>query len=146
MTLNEAAIEFEAQSCITRKDKTGWVLGLRIHPDDLPKAVILAPLGARFRCVLFEIADDETITVPEEVRLGKRAVAAAGQLCREPAFQNWILSDCPPLSDDDAERMSAEALREHLGILSRSEIGEDEEAREAFTRLIETYRKETRDG
>jgi len=143
----DAAIRFEAQSIITRKDKTGWVLGLRIHPSDLPKQVILAPLGTRFSCVLFEIADDETFVVPEDIRKGKAAVSTAGQMCREESFQSWMLDKAGihPRAGDDVEDIAANLLREYLNINSRSDLLDDEESREQFKELIMEYRDETRD-
>jgi len=140
----DAAITFEAQSMILRKDKTGWVMGFRVHPDDLPGPILEAPLGTRFQCVLFQIDDNENIVVPEEVRKGRNAVAMAGQLCREEPFQKWLLKAIP--TDVDTEVLTASTLSRRIGIDSRSELATDEVAREAFKSLVIQYRKETRDG
>ena len=151
--IRDAAITFESQSMILRKDKTSWVLGLRVHPDDMPRHILEAPLGTRFQCVLLEINDDETFVIPDEVRKGKKAVAIAGQMCREEMFQNWMLDnwmrDSNRVSvDPDApvESVTAELLRNHLEIESRSDLLEDEQARDKFRELIKEYRNDTREG
>ena len=90
--LKDAAQSIECSLMILRKDKDGWVFGFRVHPNEAPRSLLDASLGTRFRIVFFEIADDETFVVPEDVRKGKMAVSTAGQMCREETFQKWIMN------------------------------------------------------
>lgn len=145
--LKDAAQSIECSLMILRKDKDGWVFGFRVHPNEAPRSLLDASLGTRFRIVFFEIADDETFVVPEEVRKGKAAVATAGQMCRESGFQGWIMDKAGLILRDgmDAEEVTADLMREHLAIESRSELMDNEESRERFRELIVEYRHETRD-
>lgn len=142
--IRDAAQALECSLMILRKDKDGWVFGFRVHPNDAPRSLLDAPLGTRFQMVFFEIADDETFVVPEEVRKGKAAVATAGQMCREHSFQRWMLNKAG--MNEGGEQDTANLLREYLNIESRSDLLEDENARENFRELIQEYRNETREG
>lgn len=144
----DAAQAMECSLMILRKDKDGWVFGFRVHPDDAPRSLLDASLGTRFHAVMLEINDDETYVVPEDTRKGKIAVATAGQMCREEAFQNWMLEKGGVHKREgmDFEAMTADLLREYLNIQSRSELSDNPEARDVFRNLIVEYRHETRDG
>ena len=91
MNWEDAAQTFESSLMILRKDKNGWVIGFSVHPDEAPEALLQAPLGTRFRQVLFQIGDDETPVPTGENLAGKKAVVEAGIACRDPEFQQWIL-------------------------------------------------------
>lgn len=138
----DAAQTFESSLMILRKDKNGWVIGFSVHPNDVPAALLSAPLGTRFQQVLFQVGDDEQPVVPEEVRTGKKATALAGELCRKTSFQNFIIgnSSTEDREDQTAEDQAAEALRKELQIDSRSELSASQEARERFRDLLKSYR------
>jgi|TARA_X000001382_G_scaffold125944_1_gene112014 hypothetical protein len=152
--LTDAAQDFEGSLMIMRKAKEGWVFGFAVHPNDAPHGILDASLGTRFKCVLFQINDDETFVVPEEVRAGKKAVAMAGEMCRQKSFQDWINSETELGEHLFAvekgygyeERLAASQLRDSLGIGSRSELAEDSQARDRFRDIIIKYRKETMDA
>lgn len=135
----DSAQSFECSLMILRKDKNGWVIGFSVHPNEVPEPLLAAPLGTRFRTVLFQVGDDEKPVVLKEVRDGKKAVAMAGELCRRPSFQEFILSNHDLEPDDDPESLAAEALRARLGIGSRSELAGSPETREAFWTLVRGY-------
>ena len=142
----DAAQAMECSLMILRKDKDGWVFGFRVHPDDAPRSLLDASLGTRFHAVMLEINDDETYVVPEDTRKGKIAVATAGQMCREEAFQNWMLKKGGVQRRDgmDIEEITAGLLRESLAIESRSDLAENADSRYIFRYLIMDYRHETR--
>jgi len=144
----DAAQALECSLMILRKDKDGWVFGFRVHPDDAPRSLLDAPLGTRFHAVMFQINDDETYVVPEDTRKGKLAVATAGQMCREETFQDWMLlkGGVSKMNGMNTEEVTAKLLREYLNIESRSDLSENEGARDEFKKLILEYRHETRDG
>ena len=145
--IRDAAQSLECSLMILRKDKDGWVFGFRVHPNDAPRSLLDASLGTRFQMVFFEIADDETFIVPEEVRKGVKAVSIAGQMCREEGFQGWMLEKAGIWKKEgmDVESVTADLLREYLNIESRAELKVDEGARDNFRSLIEDYRNESRD-
>ena len=153
-----AAQSFESSLMILRKDKNGWVIGFSVHPAEAPRDLLDAPLGPRFQAVLFEIGDDEK-PVPteeginsnaidfEEARKTHDPVVAAGRLCRHPHFQGWMLADAidweeekPNYDAKKIESMTADRLREILGIDSRSELRKNPEAKRKFQDLQERFR------
>ena len=144
----DAAQSFESSLMILRKDKNGWVIGFSVHPNDAPTALLEAPLGTRFRAVLFQIGDDEQPVILEEVREGKKAVAMAGVMCRTPDFQKFMwdyasygASSTEEAKDqDDYEEITASLLRGVLNIASRSDLGTNTDAQVLFTKLMGEYR------
>lgn len=150
---NDSAQTFESSLMILRKDKNGWVIGFSVHPNDAPTALLEAPLGTRFRAVLFQIGDDEQPVVLEEVREGKKAVAMAGEMCRNIDFQRFLWKFASTkdsyvgadestdiTEEDDYEEIAASLLRGVLGIDSRSDLNTDTEAQARFKGLMEDYR------
>ena len=148
--LTDAAQAFEGSLMIMRKDKAGWVFGLGVHPNDAPNGILQSPLGTRFHCVLFRIDDDETIIIPEEVRKGKKAVAIAGEMCRQEGFQSFMGSrhhrswrgdpSWPEAGPCYEEELAAFRLRREIGIDSRAELLGSEDARGKFKQIINEYR------
>lgn len=155
---NDAAQTFESSLMILRKDKNGWVIGFSVHPNEAPRDLLDAPLGTRFQAVLFEIGDDEK-PVPTEEALSPNAidfeearkthdpVVVAGRLCRHPHFQGWMLSHVIDWEEEERnydakkiESMTADRLREILGIDSRSELRKNHEAKKKFQDLQERFR------
>ena len=146
--IKDAAISFEGKKIALRQSKDGMVLLVSIHPDDIPASVVMSRLGTRYQCVLFEIGDDEELVVSDEVRKGKKAVAVAGQMCRQESFQNWILERHEAGKDGlvHPEQATIECLQVELGIESRSELSDNVLAQDQFRSLILQYRKDTADS
>jgi hypothetical protein len=146
--IEDSAISFEGKKIALRQSKDGMVMLISIHPDDIPANVVMSRLGTRYQCVLFEIGDDENLVVPDDVRTGKKAVAVAGQMCREESFQNWLLSKHEAGKDGlvHPEQATIECLQSELGIESRSELKDNTLAQDQFRNLIIQYRKDTADG
>jgi hypothetical protein len=105
---------FECVKVAFSQDKNGYVLKLSIHPNDIPDDVITDPLGTRYKIGL--IREDEQDNPTE-----RRAVQAAGLLCRNPLFAIYLRSRHGSVHAVD-EASTASALRDLLGCNSRSEI------------------------
>ena len=131
------ALQFEARKVAMKQDRTGFVLTLSIHPDDLPEELIRDFVGARYGCALVRIQDDESPT-PYTNR-----VAKAGMLCRESSFQQYLLDT--GLILDKSETSAADAVCEACGIDSRSALNGNQKAVALFDELVlgyETWRNE----
>ena len=142
-TWDAAKQSFETRLMILRKDKDGWVIGFKVHPNEVPSQLLSAPLGTRFQVTLFEIGDDEEPVIPPGVLEGRRHVAISGELCRHPDFQKFILGkgfDTPGISEKRMEEFTSEKLRDTLGIESRTEIATNKKAQEDFLELLKKYR------
>ena len=140
--LRDATQTFESRLMILRKDKDGWVVGFKVHPNDAPGPLLDAPLGTRFQVTLFEIGDNEEPVVPRSVLEGKRHVAISGELCRHPDFQKFILGKefYDLAGEKRMEEFASEKLRDALGIESRTEIATNKKAQENFLELLKKYR------
>jgi hypothetical protein len=139
---SDLAYKFEAVKVALRQDKSGYVLSLSIHPNDIPEELMRDWVGSRFIVAMVPIGDDEKPVDKPSARAklsapihpdGVEAVRLAGILCREPAFQNWIGA---PGDEDRA----AEVLKLGIQIESRAELGDDPDARDRFYAFLDQYR------
>lgn len=115
------------------QDKNGHILKLSIHPNDLPKDLVLDPLGSRYMMVLARLNDQDEVVQPKEKSDGDKAVDVAGLLCRNPRFISWLFDSGYSLSRD--QQGAIDGVRTICGIKSRAEFRANEEARERFFEL-----------
>jgi len=119
------ALQFEARKVALKQDRTGYVLTLSLHPDEIPEELLRDFVGARYACALVRIQDDESPT-PYENRVQKAAI-----LCKKIDFMDFIGA----LSED----MAARKLCQACGITSRSELNGNVEAQKKFDDLVKDY-------
>jgi len=119
------ALQFEARKVALKQDRTGYVLTLSLHPDEIPEELLRDFVGARYGCALVRIQDDESPTPY------KNRVQQAGMLCRDEAFQAWM--------GVDSENEAANLLCERCEIQSRSELNGNKKAQALFDELIKDY-------
>ena len=119
------ALQFEARKVALKQDRTGYVLTLCLHPDEIPEELLRDFVGARYACALVRIQDDESPT-PYENRVQKAAI-----LCKTVEFMDFIGA----LSED----MAARKLCQACGITSRSELNGNVEAQKKFDDLVKDY-------
>jgi hypothetical protein len=53
------ALQFEARKVALKQDRTGFVLTLALHPDEIPEELLRDFVGARYACALVRFQDDE---------------------------------------------------------------------------------------
>ena len=121
------ALQFEARKVALKQDRTGFILTLALHPDEVPEEILRDFVGARYACAVVRIQDDESPT-PYDNR-----VAKAGMLCRDPDFQEYLLCD----NETDAAHM----LCKRCGIESRTELHGNFEGKARFDTLVDQYEK-----
>ena len=119
------ALQFEARKVALKQDRTGFVLTLAIHPDEVPEELLRDFVGARYACAVVRILDDETATSYNN------RTKKAGMLCRDGRFQDYL--EC---SD---EASTTDELCKRLGILSRTELHGNAVAKNLFDDLVATY-------
>ena len=83
-------LQFECVKIAMAQDKSGHILKLSIHPNDLPKDLVLDPLGARYVAVLARLNDQDEVVQPKEKTEGDKAVDVAGLLSRNSRFVDWL--------------------------------------------------------
>ena len=143
-----AALHFECKKDgLSQLQDGSWVLKIKVHPSDVPSALLTAPMGTRFVAALVEIAGDETPVAPEEQ--AERTKPAkdkkrwkelplsqqAAMRCGEEAFKTFLHQRFSvPLDSDPAE-----IVREACGVLSRKEIDRHEMAATRWKQLDADY-------
>jgi hypothetical protein len=128
--------QFEAVKVAIKQDKTGYVLTLSIHPDEVPEEILRDFVGARYQVVMVRLNEDQSV-FPRKQRSG--VVSAAGILCRDKAFWDFLY-DIDELVTKD-ERSAVEALHRIIGIDSRSELAEIPKAQEAYDLLVTDFKR-----
>ena len=126
-------IQCEVVKIAMSQDKNGHILKLSIHPNELPKDLVLDPLGARYVMVLARLNDQDEVIQPKEKTDGDKAVDIAGLLCRNERFISWLFDNGYSGSRD--EHGAIEGIRDICGIKSRAEFRTDENARQRFFEL-----------
>lgn len=119
------ALQFEARKVALKQDRTGFILTLCIHPDEIPEELLRDFVGARYGCALVRIQDDESAT-PYTNRVQTAAV-----LCKKEAFQTFLSAE----SEDEA----AAELCKRCGMESRAELNGNRRAQELFDELVKEY-------
>jgi hypothetical protein len=119
------ALQFEARKVALKQDRTGFVLTLAIHPDEVPEELLRDFVGARYGCAVVRIRDDESATHYDN------RVQKAGMLCRDPHFQEFM--EC------DNEADTAHMLCKRCGITSRTELHGNILAKQYFDILVHEF-------
>lgn len=129
--------QFEAVKVGMKQDNSGYILTLRIHPDDVPEEIMRDFVGARYMAVMVRINEDERPMNREE-ELGKDMVRTAGILCRDPVFWDFLL-DAGEIFDK-SEKEATEWIHKHLKVKSRSEISKSQTAIEKLLGVKQEFR------
>ena len=122
------ALQFEARKVALKQDRTGYVLTLCLHPDQIPEELLRDFVGTRYGIAMVKIGDDEN---PQEYR---NRVQMAGMLCKNKAFHDFL--------GVNTEEEAANELCVRLEIQSRAELNGNKRAKEMFDELLKEYQDE----
>jgi hypothetical protein len=125
------ALQFECRKVALKQDRTGYVLTVVIHPDEIPEELLRDFVGSRYGVAMVRIADDES-AVPYQNR-----VMQAGMLCRTREFQYWLKETklLERISEDEA----INALYKLCVINSRTELNGNADAQQKFDEMVNDY-------
>lgn len=126
-------IQCEVVKIAMTQDKNGHILKVAIHPSDLPKDLVLDPLGTRYVMVLARLNDQDEVVQPKEKSDGDKAVDIAGLLCRNNRFISWMFDYGH--SPERTEAGAIEGIRDFCGVKSRADFRTNEHARQKFFEL-----------
>jgi hypothetical protein len=129
-------LQFESVKVALKQDKTGYVLTLCLHPDEIPEELLRDYVGARYQVVMVRLSTDETPMDRGEFD-GQKAIRVAGLLCRDPSFWDWLHEDTQIIEAKEEE--ATPWLRDFLGVLSRSELKVNREARDRLEQLHKDF-------
>jgi len=127
---------FEAVKIAMKQDKEGFVLTLRLHPDEAPESILRDFCGARYQVVMVRL-DGEDKPMNREHEHSTDWVRMAGILSRDPAFPKW-LEEIGELLTADAND-AVEWLREHLGVQSRADIPNNPAAIQKLRTILQEF-------
>jgi hypothetical protein len=127
------ALQFEAVKIALKQDKTGFVLTLNIHPDEIPVELMRDFVGARYGVAMVRIQDNESATQYDN------RVKKSGMLGRSTRFQLWLRKENGLTIDGEAD--AVEAIHRICQIHSRTELNGNKEAQDRFDELVSDYEK-----
>lgn len=130
-------IQFEAIKIAMKQDKEGYVLTLRVHPDEVPDALFRDFVGARYQAVMVRIGESGE-PMNRESDLSRDLVRLAGILCRDRDFADWLQEQGEILEASEPEVV--DWMRNHLGVQSRSEIPHNPDAIKKLQTLNHEFR------
>jgi hypothetical protein len=130
-------IQFEGVKVALKQDKTGYVLTLSMHPDDIPEDLLRDFVGARYQVVMVRLDSNEKPMDPQEEFAGDRALRIAGMLCRDPKFWEFLYSRSD-INTKDYES-ATQWLRFYLDLESRSQLKTNAAAQSQLDKLYREY-------
>jgi hypothetical protein len=129
--------QFEAVKVAMKQDNSGYILTLRIHPDDLPEEIMRDFVGARYMAVLVRINEEER-PMNREQELAKDMVRVSGMLCRDPKFWEF-LEDAGEIFGQ-SEKEATEWMYKYLKVDSRADIPKSQAAIEKLLGMKEEFK------
>ena len=130
-------IQFEGVKVALKQDKTGYVLTLSMHPDDVPVDLLRDFVGARYQVVMVRIDSNEKPMDPQEEFAGDRALRIAGMLCRDTKFWEFLYSRSDIATKD--YESATQWLRFYLDLESRSQLKTNVAAQAQLDKLYREY-------
>lgn len=129
-------LQFEAVKIAMKQDKEGYVLTLRVHPDEVPDALFRDFVGARYQTVMVRLNGVDKPMSQDDL-LSRDLIRLAGIICRESSFADWLfIQDLIP---QPSEQNAVDWLRAELDIQSRSELKDNAKARSRFVQINSEY-------
>ena len=136
-TITMKTIQFEGVKVALKQDKTGYVLTLSMHPDDIPEDLLRDFVGARYQVVMVRLDTNEAPIDRQEEFAGDRALRIAGMLCRDPKFWEFLYSRSESRTKD--YESATHWLRFYLELESRSQIKTNAVAQAQLDKLYREY-------
>lgn len=128
---------FEAVKVALKQDKTGYVLTMSIHPDDVPNEILRDFVGSRYQVVMVRLNQNEQ-PMDRERDIPLNPVQLAGVLCRDVDFLEYLFT--VDKIDVPSEEAATAWLRSALGVMSRSELKHNTEAVKRLLQINEEFR------
>jgi hypothetical protein len=132
-------INFEAIKMALKQDKDGYVLTLRVHPDDLDQDLMRDFIGSRYQVVMVRLNETESPMDREAELGGAKAVRVAGMLCRDPKFWEYLHQDLQII--EASEKEATEWLRNYLDVPSRSDVRTNPKAQELLDKVHKEFKQ-----
>ena len=135
--------QFEGVKVAMKQDKTGYVLTLSIHPDEVPDEILRDFVGARYQVVMVRINGEEK-PMNRDHDLPRDVVQLAGILCNDPRFHDWLVAI--GFISEANTKLATDWLRSELGVISRTELKTNTEAAQLLLNINEEFKAWKRNG
>ena len=129
-------LNFEAVKIAMKQDKTGHILTLNVHPDEVPEPLFRDFVGARYQVVMVRLGEDNK-PMNREQQLAPDYVRMAGMLCRDKSFHLFLVDSGHTF--EDTEAAATEWIKEWLGVTSRADIPASASATQKLLSLYEEF-------
>ena len=127
---------FEAVKVAMKQDKTGYILTLSVHPDEVPNEIMRDFVGARYQVVMVRLNEQGE---PIDRNAFRDPVKAAGILCRDPMFAKYLFNEGQIEVQD--KNQATEWLKSECFIFSRAELRDNKLACSRLWQIEEEYNK-----
>jgi hypothetical protein len=118
-------LQFEGVKVALKQDKTGYMLTLNVHPDEIPDQLMRDFVGARYQVVMVRLDANEK-PMNREQEYSPDLVRSSAILCRDPNFWKFLVETSQAF--DASEETATAWLKQELGIESRTELKTNKEA------------------
>lgn len=125
---------FEAIKMAVKQDSTGYVLNLRIHPNDFPEELLRDFVGSRYMVVMVKLDDDNR----PEIRV-RNYVKEAGIICRDPDFWDFLFNRMDIFEKNEENAINF--IYDHCKIKSRKELASTQEATTLFNLIKKEFQE-----
>lgn len=130
-------IQFEAVKVALKQDKTGFMLTLNVHPDEIPAELVRDFVGARYQVVMVRLnGEDKPMNRDQEHT--RDMVKIAGILCKDPDFHKFLFETGNII--EATEKDTTDWMRNELGVASRSELKNNIEAAKHLMTINEEFK------
>ena len=133
-----SALQFECVKVALKQDRTGYILTVSVHPDEVPEELLRDFVGSRYGVAMVKIQDNESKT-HYDTRLKK-----AGIICKLPLFHSWLEAiGWRGVHDkhDNNEQMAIAHIYEVCEISSRTELNGNKNAQQKFDEMVNNYER-----
>jgi hypothetical protein len=129
-------IQFESVKVGMKQDNSGYILTMRIHPDEVPETIMRDFVGSRYMTVMVRLNEEEK-PMNREQELAKDMVRVSGMLCRDPDFWQFLQESGQIIEKSDKE--ATEWLKTYLKVQSRADIGKSQKATEQMLGIKQEF-------
>lgn len=128
--------QFESVKVGIKQDNSGYILTLRIHPDDLDERIMRDFVGARYMTVMVRLNEEEK-PMNREQELARDMVRISGMLCRDPEFWKFLQESGQIIEKSDKEATAW--LKTYLKVESRADISKNPQAVEKMLGIKQEF-------
>lgn len=129
-------LQYEAVKVAMKQDRTGIILTLNIHPDELPTDLMRDFVGARYQVVMVRLNGDDK-PMNKDAEYSRDPVRTAGILCRDKQFAQYLFEKEEIFEKKEADVI--EWLKGEIGIESRTELKESQIKANKFWSINEEF-------